>query len=193
MKRVVNFSRYSWLFALVVLVCLVGTGCATAQGTGTPTYLKCNIHYQQHSHDAKASYANWTNPGQGHMILPVNTQVEFGTFRGGFSIIALPARKEILFYYDEGNMRMNITQYQALITSPTPIQMDTFSDQDRKGISDGRAYVGMTKSGVMTAIGYPAAHRTPSLDGNKWIYWTNRFKTFAVQFDGKGLVTSVDQ
>ena len=40
----------------------------------------------------------------------------------------------------------------------------------------------------MMALGYPATHRTPSLDSNTWVYWTNRFTTFEVNFNDKGLV-----
>ena len=88
---------------------------------------------------------------------------------------------------------MTQEQYLAIITSPTPVQLDAFSELDRKGISEGRAYVGMSKSGVMAALGYPAAHRTPSPDGNTWVYWKNRFKTFVVQFDDRGLVMGIGQ
>ncbi len=193
MKRHRNLVYYLGLFGLMLAVWLVGVNAAVAQEAGARGYLKCNIHYQQHGHDAKASYANWTDPGQGHMILPVNTQVGLSTFRGGFSIIALPAKKEILFYFDEKNMHMTIEQYQALIISPAPVQLDAFSEQDRKGISEGRAYVGMSKNGVMTALGYPAVHRTPSLDANTWVYWKNRFKSFAVEFGDNGLVSSSGQ
>jgi hypothetical protein len=193
MKRIGNLFCYSGLFGLVLSVCLVGANLAAAENTAARRYLKCNIHYQQHGRDAKASYANWTDPGQGHMILPVNTQIEIGSFRGGFSIIALPTKNEILFEYNEKNMGMTSEQYLALITSPAPVKLDAFSEQDRKGISDGKAYVGMSKKGAMTALGYPAAHRTPSLDANTWVYWKNRFTTFAVQFNDKGLVSSVGQ
>jgi hypothetical protein len=51
----------------------------------------------------------------------------------------------------------------------------------------------MSRKGVMVALGYPAAHRTPSLDSNSWTYWTNRFKTIVVEFDAKGLVAEVRQ
>jgi hypothetical protein len=49
----------------------------------------------------------------------------------------------------------------------------------------------MTKEGILTALGYPAAHRTSSLDAGTWIYWTNRFGTLSVDFDAKGKVTKV--
>ena len=42
----------------------------------------------------------------------------------------------------------------------------------------------MTKQQVIMALGYPPAHRTPSIDGPMWTYWANRWATFEVYFDG---------
>jgi outer membrane protein assembly factor BamE (lipoprotein component of BamABCDE complex) len=48
--------------------------------------------------------------------------------------------------------------------------------------------IGMTKNGVRAALGYPATHRTPSLENQTWIYWTNRFQNYYVRFDKNGKV-----
>ena len=50
-------------------------------------YLKNNIHYQERPDRGgktvcRASYANFTDPGQGHKVLPVNTKVEIKLTRG---------------------------------------------------------------------------------------------------------------
>jgi hypothetical protein len=48
----------------------------------------------------------------------------------------------------------------------------------------------MTKQDVIASVGYPPAHKTPSLDGNEWRYWENRFGTILVTFkDGKVAAT----
>lgn len=155
-------------------------------------YLKNNIHVQEHRHNEyRASYANWTDPGKNHVIIPVNTPVTIGNFRRGFSIITQDTRKTILFEYDETKMRMGDDQYIGLITSPQPIKIDNLSEIDRKGINDGKPYAGMTKDGVRIALGYPAAHQTPSLNENTWIYWTNRFKSFKIEFDENGKVKKI--
>ena len=182
-----------------VLVVLVSSVVILVSATVLPVFagtrggfLKCNIHYQQHATDAKASYANWVAPPQAHFILPVNTEVSIGRFRRGFSIIAKDSGKEILFELDEGRAGVNEEQYLKFILSPAPISLDGLSDLDQQGIKDGRVSIGMTKKGVMTALGYPAPHRTPSPDENKnWIYWTNRFRSFSVVFDDNGVVTDI--
>ena len=81
MKLTVNLLCYSGLLVLVLFIYCMDANVAVAQEAGATSYLKRNIHYQQHSHDAKASYANWTDPGQGHMIMVVNKQIEFRTLK----------------------------------------------------------------------------------------------------------------
>ena len=49
-----------------------------------PLFLQNNIHAQSGSSDAKASYANWTDPGSGHIIIPVNTPVKSEDSEEGF-------------------------------------------------------------------------------------------------------------
>ena len=51
------------------------------------------------------------------------------------------------------------------------------------GVRDGRVYTGMTKRGVVFALGYPPSHATPSTDANQWRYWRNRWRTFIVHFE----------
>jgi serine/threonine protein kinase len=60
------------------------------------------------------------------------------------------------------------------------------SSLDQQGIREGHVLPGMTKEGVILAIGYPPEHATPSTASNDWRYWTGRFSTMIVQFqDGR--------
>jgi hypothetical protein len=61
---------------------------------------------------------------------------------------------------------------------------------DMKGIEQGIASVGMTKNGVILALGYPPEHATPSPDGDQWVYWKNRWDRFVVRFDN-GIVVAI--
>src|SRR4030042_2076554 len=129
-------------------------------------YLKNNIHYQSHAGDNKASYANWTNPGEGHLIIPVNTSVKISKWGKGFKVTNTGDGTEVLFEFDKNRMNMTIDEYLKLITSTSPISLNASSEVDKKGIQDGKAYTGMTKDGVRMALGYPETHKTPSLNGN---------------------------
>ena len=42
-------------------------------------------------------------------------------------------------------------------------------------------------------LGYPPAHRTPSLDANEWYYWRNRWKQFVVVFDGNTVLRVAEE
>jgi outer membrane protein assembly factor BamE (lipoprotein component of BamABCDE complex) len=86
---------------------------------------------------------------------------------------------------------MSVDEYIQLIASPTIVSLDKLSNTDRKGIKAGKVYSGMTKQGVRVALGYPAVHRTPSLEDNTWIYWRNRFQTIAIEFDQSGKVVHI--
>jgi hypothetical protein len=70
-------------------------------------------------------------------------------------------------------------------------KLKSLSQTDKDGIQAGRAHIGMTKEGVLFAMGRPPKHATPSLDGGNWMYWQNRFGKLAVEFDAKGKVTRV--
>ncbi len=183
------------LFISLFMVNGCGRRSVRTQESTKVVYLKNNIHIQQHENtgEYRGSYANWTNPGKGHLVIPVNTQVSMGHFRSGFSIIIQSTQKSILFEVNEKNVGMGAEQYWRLITSPEPVKLDKLSEIDRKGIQEGKAYVEMTKEGVRIALGYPAPHKTPSLENNTWYYWTNRLRSIAIEFDEKGKAKSVGQ
>jgi hypothetical protein len=65
--------------------------------------------------------------------------------------------------------------------------------KDQNGIKSGTVSPGMTKQGVIYAIGYPPRHVTPDLDATRWKYWKNRFATMVVVFNDAGVVTQVVQ
>ena len=184
-------------FVIFVALVLMVQGCGGSShitldsAASAKYYLKNNIHAQAGPRNIKASYANWTDPGAGHIIVPVNTPVEIGKFRKGLVIKNLTDGQKIFFEFHSRNMGMSVDEYIDLIASSTSVSLDTLSKIDRKGIKEGKVYAGMTKQGVRVALGYPAVHRTPSLEDNTWIYWRNRFQTVAVEFDSSGKVTQI--
>ncbi len=156
-------------------------------------YLKYNIHTQvDRANVLKGSYANYTNPGDGHLIIPAGTKINITKkSRRGFYFTHDVSSQEAFVEFHEPRMAMSVDAYLDLITSPSPVNLATFSATDQKGIKAGSAIVGMSREGVMTALGYPAAHRTPDLDASRWIYWQNRFRTLAVDFGADGKVSSI--
>ena len=191
------FKKNVFGFVIFVALVLIVQGCGGSSNNPLNSaatdkyYLNNNIHAQVGARDTKASYANWTDPGAGHIIIPVNTPVEIGKFRKGLVIKNMTDGRKIFFEFNSRNMGMSVDEYIQLIASSTSVSLDKLSNIDRKGIKEGKVYAGMTKQGVRVALGYPAAHRTPSLEDNIWIYWQNRFQTKVVEFDHGGKVTHI--
>ena len=175
---------------------LVGGFCLNLYAAGEVMYNKYNIHAQKDKKGLlKSSYANYTDPGAGHVIIPPNTKMTVRTWKRFM--------KSYGFYYDLSDGRhgvfevhvkrlgVSVDEYEELILSSKPVSLRGFSAIDLKGIKKGKAFKGMSKKGVMTALGYPAAHETPSLDDSQWKYWRNRFRTVVVEFNSKGKVVNV--
>ena len=192
-----HFRQIRFLSFFILLIFIITAGCsnprpqANQNSIESPLFLQNNIHAQAGSRDTKASYANWTEPGAGHIIIPVNTPVEFGKYRRGVTIKDLNNGRFIYFEYNSKNMGMSAQQYISLITSSKKVNLSELSEIDQKGIHSGKALVGMSKKGVRIALGYPATHRTPSLGNNSWIYWRNRFGTKVIEFDTAGKVQKI--
>ena len=150
-----------------------------------------NLHYYNLKGLNHASYANYTDC-PGHAFLPYNTKFRVGSWGRGFKLVAVDTGTEIYFEYRSANMNeMSTKEYLDLIMSPAPASYSGLSPADEQGIKAGRAMAGMTKQGVMIALGYPAKHRTPSTDLNTWLYWKGRYNMLAVEFDNSGKVTSL--
>ncbi len=156
-------------------------------------FLKFNVHTQfKGGKDYIASYANYTNPGSGHVVIPAGTEINITKkSRKNFKFLCDNGDKQVVYEFHQKRMGMSLDEYLEKITSPDPVALDDLSKEDKKGVAEGKAYKGMTRKGVMTALGYPAAHRTPSLDERDWTYWTNRFGTIIISFDAQGLVTGI--
>ena len=187
--------------AIIVLAATLFLSGVPAPASAEVRYLKNNIHYQGRPDRGgamvyRASYANYVDPGAGHEILPVNSAVDISVTKRGFRgrallIVDQKTDRQIYFEYNERNMRISMQEYIDLISSTKKTSLSALSAKDRKGISSGKASRGMTREGVRIALGYPAKHRTPSLESNEWVYWIDRFRTMLVRFGSKGVVTEV--
>ncbi|MCF8045880.1 MAG: hypothetical protein K9J83_08455 [Desulfarculaceae bacterium] len=193
-------KRFIAALAFLLLCLFAAAGCRTGSPvaakpdkplvSGT-VHTKYNIHIQHKGDKALASYANWVGPFPGHDVIEPDTKVVASRWRSGFRLDCVEKGLTVLFEFDPARMNMSASEYVKKITSGEPVSYDHLSGVDQKGIRNGEAYRGMSKKGVMAALGYPAAHRTPSPDSDTWTYWTNRFNTIAVHFDDSGKVREV--
>jgi len=61
---------------------------------------------------------------------------------------------------------------------------------DQKGIKEGKAFIGMSKQGVLYAIGYPPSFET-STKASAWKYWFDKKTFIHIEFDDSGIVRNV--
>ena len=185
------------LLIFSVLSCAATGGSEKKDPTQAQVYLKSNIHGTERTkgdvRSLRASYANYIGDYNFHAIIPVNTPVVITKVKkNGIYMTSSVDGTKITFEYNAQNMSpVSSEEYVGYITSPRKVSLNALSPIDQKGIRDGKAYVGMSKDAVRIALGYPALHRTPSLEENVWTYWNNRFTTGAVEFDASGKVKSI--
>ena len=70
-------------------------------------------------------------------------------------------------------------------------KMQSLSKVDQEGIRSGQPRVGMTREGVLFAMGHPPFHANPDLGSASWRYWKNRFAQMVVNFGEDGKVSSI--
>ena len=185
------------LLMIAVLVPAGHTASKKKDPSESQVYLKINIHGTERVKGDKrsisASYANYIGNYNYHAMIPVNTPVVITKVKKkAIYMTSMVDGTKITFAYNAKNMSpVSSEEYVGYITSPKKTSLKSLSPIDQKGIKDGKAYVGMSKNGIRIALGYPALHRTPSLEDNIWTYWKNRFATGTVEFDAKGRVKSI--
>ena len=181
------------IYAVICLLALCSVFSAPVFAEDEIRYNKYNIHTQtKDGIKAKASYANYVGPYEGHVIVPPGTKIVITKKSSrGFTFTYDAGQKKVTYDFHKSRMGMSIDAYLEKITSAKPTALKGLSKLDRKGVTKGKALVGMSRAGVKTALGYPAAHRTASLDATTWVYWKDRFRTIGVDFNDAGKVEAV--
>lgn len=150
-------------------------------------YTLTNLHPDNNR--AKLYSVNFQQPG----LIPLCTEVE----------ILKVKRKKIIFKVKDSGKEYKYVHHKTagedLATNASRYfgkqcnkdKAAKLSSKDQEGIKIGKAMVGMSKQGVIYAIGYPPLGATNSTDASVWKYWFNRFNTFTVSFNAKGIVTQI--
>jgi hypothetical protein len=172
-----------WL-ALGVLV-LAGAGCAGAPVqyhlTGrTPVYTQVNLHPD----DTRGVVHSMHYQREG--MIPVCSPVRIhsvGRKRMSFTVKKTGRKYTYIFH---NAMRQSPEEHLDLVFGrECPKEaLDAMSDVDKNGIRKGRVQRGMTRQGVIVALGHPPDHANPDLDADSWRYWVSRHDTILVVFDG---------
>lgn len=172
-------------------VLVLGTGC---RHPATPEALQplgnrnrftcCNIHYES-DHISDANYIEGKK-------LPAGTPVVVETITSD-SISFVAGDVKLTLSHDYGAKQESLRQYldKVLVLSDPKPKIASYPRAVRHAIESGRAERGMTREQVIVSLGYPPAHRTPSLQEREWTYWYSRWLTYKVAFDDHGKVADV--
>lgn len=156
--------------------------------TGQPgVYTLVNLHPDPIRHRLYAT--NYQQDG----LIPLCTEVTLVKARNKMLEFKVNATGENYQYYNHRSAAEPFDQHLKRFFGKTCNKdaVARLSEVDRKGIASGKILPGMTKQGVVFAAGIPPRHVTPSLEANVWKYWSNRFDTFNVMFDERGIVTGI--
>jgi len=155
--------------------------------TNESRYLCCNLHYEK-TEISDANYLKGT-------LIPFGTRVQVLEVKKSSVKFQADGHPPITLVLKYGKDAIGMDQYLELIflredphaKLPKPgkdKKQAAVAERTRKLIEEGTVEPGMTKDEVVMALGYPPAHRTPSLSSPNWTYWANRWATFEVYFDG---------
>jgi len=155
---------------------------------GTTYYLLTNLHA-----DPGRNQLYSTNYLQA-ALLPICSEVTIDSANGkNVKFTVVSTGQQYTYSRDKHLVESFEANLERYFGSDCPqARIDTLSDIDQQGIKAGTAMVGMSKEGVILAIGYPPDHATPSTDSNLWQYWKNRWARRVVHFDDQGIVTSIE-
>ncbi len=179
-RRLAHLTRL-FLTAALLLAAGCGRRAVVVTGPGAQsgqTVLLTNLHA-----DGRGVIwsANYTNP-PGGVTIPICTPVRIDAVgRREIRFTTLTDHRRYRYVLHRSTRSTLHDHLQRYFGAACP-DVTSMSPEDQAGIQNGQVYQGMTKQGVILAIGYPPENLTPSLEADVWRYHTNRFNRFEVYF-----------
>lgn len=152
---------------------------------GQSYYTRFNLWYERRKHST-------TNYSRG-TLLPVNSKVTLESIEGKKMRLQLASGESITVVLAEKFSLRPLTDIASELLSSQLIPLARLGTELEEHILAGTLRLGMTKQQVLMTRGYPPRHKTPSIDGDTWIYWSSRFvhRTLLFQDDilvrGRGI------
>jgi hypothetical protein len=158
---------------------------AAAQTEPAIGFTCCNLHYD----GDWISDANWSNLP----MIPAGTPIRIKSWGFNNRAYAEIGGREYRIGHDYGRAQESLETYvYKLVVRENPKKrIDGYRKEIRVAIAAGRVVPGMTREQVLIAAGFPATHRTPSLDAPVWNYWSSRVSRYEVHWNAKGTVQSI--
>ena len=164
---------------ITLTICAADTSKETAVGTpkGQTLYTQFSLFYENNCHRT-------TNYRKGN-LLPVNTEVKFVKADHLNIVVTLPTGQNLKIENIQKYSGEGIDGIFTRTFATKPVDLSKYTEDEKTAVMSGEVKIGMSKSAVILALGYPPKHKTPSLQLNQWQYWWNRFNTFVVHFENE--------
>ncbi|HXF11282.1 MAG TPA: hypothetical protein VN625_10905 [Desulfuromonadaceae bacterium] len=179
MKRISTGLLPVLTIATLLLAAIVSS---TAAETNLVSAVKGDKLYTQFSLFYEDKVHRTTNYRIGSFV-PINTEVTFVKANKSEILVTLPGGTQLTIENVEKYSGEKIPAIFTRTFAKTPLDLSQFSAKEKTSIEAGEVEPGMSKDAVIASLGYPPKHQTPTLKGNQWRYWRNRFATFVVHFD----------
>jgi hypothetical protein len=188
----INFDFIGRFLALAMIAasfCML-TSCKSTKfdfppAEGKKLYISQNFWFEK----PEKIYA--INYKKGNLI-PAGTEVSAVQFSDDEIFFFVPSMglNFRIVYRDKYQGSMPIRSFvDRLFTSKNLDELTKgFTKKEKEFVKSGILRTGISKNAVLVGYGYPPAHRTPSLETTRWIYWTSKFAKQELIFDSKGML-----
>lgn len=150
------------------------------------------LYYTQFSLFQEKDNFRTTNYRKGTLV-PINTRVSLVSINSGEAELTVVATGRKLTIENVPKITKDDMQTAfKKIAGTTEVNLNQFTQDERTSILAGVAKKGMSKKAVLAAMGNPPQHETPSLEGDVWTYWSNRYNRFVVNFKNGKVDSIVD-
>lgn len=155
-------------------------------------YTLYNIHYDTNGNRVFTTNYQQSNYHQGPFI-PVCTEIELISLNEKIAKFRVKSEQKDYSYMYHKAVGEALKNHLSKAFGPNCNQdeIKTLSQVDQKGIKNGKPHIGMSKKGILYAMGRPPVHVTPNIDSNEWLYWENRFNKTLLVFDDNDLLIEI--
>jgi hypothetical protein len=144
-------------------------------------YTCCNLHHDKN----RISDANWTHAP----MIPAGTAIKVLSYGNNEANVEIDGQPYVIAH-EYGRKQETLDQFMSKIVvkaSPRD-KIASWAEPVRSAVARGTVVNGMTREQVIVSVGYPAPHRTPSLDATVWNHWQSRAGRFEVYWGADGKV-----
>jgi hypothetical protein len=141
--------------------------------------------YTLHHEGGEHSTTNYTRG----LMLPINTRVRLLSMSGKvLTLRRSDTGEEIKVENVEKHSQRSLPEIARLLLAEESTRLDELPPELATAIRNGQMRKGMTKEQVLMTRGYPPGHETPSIESDRWVFWSSRFVKHTVLFSNGRLV-----